>query len=68
MTKNIETTSEATMSDASYQVMPPLSEAIEILYPSLPKIELNRRGPPREGWDAWGLEATEQLGHAEDMN
>jgi N6-adenosine-specific RNA methylase IME4 len=40
-------------------------ESIEGLYPSLPKIELNRRGAPREGWDAWGLEAT---GHAEDMN
>jgi len=30
---------------------------IEIYFPTLPKIELNRRGPPRNGWDAWGLEA-----------
>jgi N6-adenosine-specific RNA methylase IME4 len=32
-------------------------EWAERLYPSLPKIELNRRGPPRPGWDAWGNEA-----------
>lgn len=31
-------------------------EMIEDLYPNTPKIELNRRGPAREGWDAWGLE------------
>jgi N6-adenosine-specific RNA methylase IME4 len=30
---------------------------IEEYYPTLPKIELNRRGPPRPGWDAWGNEA-----------
>lgn len=30
---------------------------VEEYFPTLPKIELNRRGPPREGWDAWGLEA-----------
>lgn len=29
---------------------------IEEYYPNLPKIELNRRGPPRPGWDAWGNE------------
>jgi N6-adenosine-specific RNA methylase IME4 len=29
---------------------------IEQLYPNVPKIELNRRGPAREGWDAWGNE------------
>lgn len=34
-------------------------EYIENWYPTLPKIELNRRGPPRPGWDAWGNEATE---------
>lgn len=28
-------------------------------YPTLPKIELNRRGPPRPGWQAWGYEAEE---------
>jgi N6-adenosine-specific RNA methylase IME4/ParB-like chromosome segregation protein Spo0J len=27
---------------------------IEGYFPTLPKIELNRRGPAREGWDAWG--------------
>jgi N6-adenosine-specific RNA methylase IME4 len=32
-------------------------ELIERWYPSLPKIELNRRGPARPGWDAWGNEA-----------
>lgn len=32
-------------------------EMIEALYPNLPKIELNRRGPARPGWDAWGNEA-----------
>jgi len=31
-------------------------EMIEQYYPTLPKIELNRRGPPREGWSAWGDE------------
>jgi N6-adenosine-specific RNA methylase IME4 len=32
-------------------------EIIEKYYPTLPKIELNRRGPARKGWDAWGNEA-----------
>jgi N6-adenosine-specific RNA methylase IME4 len=32
-------------------------EMIEKYFPNLPKIELNRRGSPRAGWDAWGLEA-----------
>src|SRR5262245_30780890 len=32
-------------------------EMIERYYPNVPKIELNRRGPPRPGWDAWGNEA-----------
>jgi N6-adenosine-specific RNA methylase IME4 len=30
---------------------------IEAYFPNLPKIELNCRGAPREGWDGWGLEA-----------
>lgn len=30
---------------------------IEGYFPTLPKIELNRRGPPREGWFSWGNEA-----------
>jgi N6-adenosine-specific RNA methylase IME4 len=32
---------------------------IEQYYPTIPKIELNRRGPPRPGWDAWGNEVDE---------
>lgn len=32
-------------------------EMIEEYFPTLPKIELNRRGRPRRGWDAWGNEA-----------
>jgi len=31
-------------------------ELIEFYFPTLPKIELNRRGPPRPGWSAWGNE------------
>jgi N6-adenosine-specific RNA methylase IME4 len=34
-------------------------EMIEAYYPNIPKIELNRRGPPRPGWDAWGNELEE---------
>jgi N6-adenosine-specific RNA methylase IME4 len=32
-------------------------EMIEQYFPNVPKIELNRRGPPRPGWSAWGFEA-----------
>jgi N6-adenosine-specific RNA methylase IME4 len=32
-------------------------EIIEGYFPTLPQIELNRRGPARSGWSAWGLEA-----------
>jgi N6-adenosine-specific RNA methylase IME4 len=31
-------------------------ELIESYFPTLPKIELNRRGPARPGWSAWGNE------------
>jgi N6-adenosine-specific RNA methylase IME4 len=31
-------------------------QMIERYYPNVPKIELNRRGPARAGWDAWGDE------------
>ena len=31
-------------------------ELIEQYFPNIPKIELNRRGPARPGWDAWGNE------------
>jgi len=34
-------------------------EMIEQYFPNLPKIELNRRGQPRPGWDAWGNEVQE---------
>lgn len=30
---------------------------IERYFPTLPKIELNRRGPARSGWDCWGNES-----------
>ncbi len=32
-------------------------EMIEAYFPTLPKVELFRRGPPRKGWDCWGAEA-----------
>lgn len=34
-----------------------IQEMIEQYFPTLPKTELNRRGPARPGWDAWGNEA-----------
>jgi len=34
------------------------AEMIEALWPHTPKIEMNRRGPARPGWKAWGNEAT----------
>ena len=34
-------------------------EMIEQYFPTMPKIELNRRGPARPGWDAWGDEVQE---------
>jgi len=36
-------------------------EMIEQYFPTLPKIELNRRGPKRGGWDAWGNESDESF-------
>lgn len=35
-------------------------EYIEGWFPTLPKIELNRRGPARNGWIAWGNETGEE--------
>jgi N6-adenosine-specific RNA methylase IME4 len=32
-------------------------EMIDAYFPTLPKIELFRRGHARRGWDAWGNEA-----------
>jgi N6-adenosine-specific RNA methylase IME4 len=41
----------------SHSAKPGRSLAIlESYFPTLPKIELFRRGPPRPGWDAWGDE------------
>ena len=37
-----------------------IHEWVEAYFPNLPKIKLNRRGPARPGWDAWGLEAQQQ--------
>lgn len=34
-------------------------EWLERVYPTVAKIELNRRGPARPGWSAWGNEAEE---------
>lgn len=34
-------------------------EMIEAYFPNIPKIELNRRGPARAGWAAWGAEVEE---------
>jgi N6-adenosine-specific RNA methylase IME4 len=36
-------------------------EIIEREFPNTPKIELNRRGPPRPGWDAWGNQVESPL-------
>jgi ParB-like chromosome segregation protein Spo0J len=35
-------------------------QMIEEYFLTVPKIELNRRGPPRPGWSAWGDEVTEE--------
>lgn len=35
-------------------------EMIEQYFPTLPKIELNRRGAPRPGWSAWGNEVSRE--------
>ena len=42
------------------------NELIEAYFPTLPKIELNRRGPARAGWDAWGNEAIAALAYDGD--
>lgn len=41
-------------------------EIVEAYFPNLPKIELNRRGPARVGWSAWGQEAESQAKPSED--
>jgi N6-adenosine-specific RNA methylase IME4 len=38
-------------------------EMLEQYFPSLPKMELNRRGPPRPGWSAWGNEVESVAGN-----
>jgi N6-adenosine-specific RNA methylase IME4 len=42
-------------------------EMIEAYYPTVPKIELNRRGPARPGWSAWGNEAEPEAETAEPV-
>jgi len=44
-------------------------QMIEQYFPTLPKIELNRRGPARPGWKCWGLEAQTEEGepHGNDL-
>lgn len=41
------------------------AELIERQFPTLPKIELFRRGPPRPGWSAWGNEVEPAPGGTE---
>ena len=43
-------------------------EMVEDYFPNLPKIELNRRGAARPGWDAWGLEATVEDGQIDEID
>jgi N6-adenosine-specific RNA methylase IME4 len=51
-----------TESAAGHSVKPETAlEMIETYFPNLPKIELNRRGPARPGWDAWGNEAEKEM-------
>jgi N6-adenosine-specific RNA methylase IME4/ParB-like chromosome segregation protein Spo0J len=48
-----------------------LLELVEAYFPNLPKIELNRRGPPRPGWDGWGNEAepsNSETARADDLS
>jgi N6-adenosine-specific RNA methylase IME4 len=55
----------ATKRDESHSDKPECSlEWFERHWPNTPKIELNRRGPPRPGWDCWGNEA--EPAHAGD--
>jgi len=35
---------------------------IEAYFPTLPKIELNRRGPPRPEWSSWGYKEKHNKG------
>jgi N6-adenosine-specific RNA methylase IME4 len=35
------------------------AQMIEEYFPTMTKIELNRRGPPRPNWSVWGFEAEE---------
>ena len=39
-------------------------QMVEEYFPNLPKIELNRRGAARPGWDAWGLESNQETREA----
>lgn len=37
-------------------------EMVDRLWPTAPKLEMFRRGPPRPGWSAWGLEVPADFG------
>ena len=41
-------------------------EMLEQYFPTLPKIELNRRGPPRQGWNAFGNEVVSVADNGDD--
>lgn len=43
-------------------------EYIDGWYPTFPKIELNRRGPARQGWDAWGNESSDRIADESGTN
>lgn len=43
-------------------------EVLEQYFPTLPKIELNRRGPVRPGWSAWGNEVERPADNDDDPN
>lgn len=43
-----------------------VAEMLEHYFPTLPKIELNRRGPARAGWSAWGNEVEDSRAKAEE--
>lgn len=43
-----------------------IAEWIERNWPNTPKIELNRRGPARLGWAAWGNESEPSIGESVD--
>lgn len=41
-------------------------EMVESYFPTLPKIELNRRGEARKGWSSWGNETNDRMASDND--